>query len=63
MTGEDWLEAARATMEGAEYCFLITVSESGGANARLMQPFKPEEDLTVWFGQSAVAEGARDWAR
>jgi general stress protein 26 len=60
MTVKDWLEVARATIEGVEYCFLITESESGEANARLMQPFKPDEDLTIWFGASPRSRKVRE---
>ena len=37
-------------MRSAEYCFLITLSESGEPHARLVQPFEPEQDLTIWVG-------------
>ncbi len=46
------LEAAKASIKSAEYCFLITLSASGEAQARLVQPFEPEQDLTIWFGTS-----------
>ena len=52
LSPEDMLEVAGDIMEAAEFCFLITLDESGRANARLMQPFGPEEDLTVWLGAS-----------
>lgn len=52
MTPENLLAVAVATIKAAEYCFLITLSETGQANARLMQPFEPEPDLTIWFGAS-----------
>ena len=52
MTAEDWLEVVRITIQDKDYCFLITLGESGCANARLMQPFKTEEDFTIWFGTS-----------
>jgi general stress protein 26 len=51
-TPEHLLEVARQTMEAAEFCFLITLDESGQSSARLMQPFGPEKDMTVWFGAS-----------
>ncbi len=64
MTPEKLLEIARTTMQAAEFCFLISRSDSGYANARLMQPFDPEPDLTVWFGVSPrsrkVGEVERD---
>ena len=52
MTPEHLLEVAADIMEAAVFCFLITLHESGRANARLMQPFGPEEDMAVWLGAS-----------
>jgi len=52
MTVDSLLEITRATIKAAEFCFLVTLSESGQPNARLMQPFEPEADLTIWFGTS-----------
>ncbi len=60
MTAEGWLEVAEDTIRAAEYCFLITVSGSGRANARLMHPFKPGEDLTIWFGVSPRSRKVRE---
>ncbi len=60
MTAEFWLEIAKGTIEGAEYCFLSTLSESGWPNARLMHPFSPREDLTVWFGASPRSRKVRE---
>jgi len=54
------LSAARAVMEGAEFCFLITHSRQGEMHARLMQPFLPEEDLSVWFGASRDSRKVRE---
>lgn len=42
--------AARATMQAAKYCFLTTLDGSGDAQARLMDPFAPEPNMTVWMG-------------
>jgi len=50
ITLERVLEAVRASLESVEYCFLITLGESGEPHARLVQPFEPEEDLTLWVG-------------
>ena len=44
------LTAARATMKASENCFLITLDDSGQPQARVMQPFQPESDMTVWMG-------------
>jgi general stress protein 26 len=37
-------------MKEAGLCTLITLDEEGWPRARTMDPFFPEEDLTVWFG-------------
>lgn len=44
------VEAARAVMQSAEFCFLITVDGSTEPQARLMQPFAPDGEMKVWFG-------------
>ncbi len=50
---ERMLGTAREIMNAARFCALITLDESGRAEARTMDPFPPEEDLTVWFGTNA----------
>lgn len=45
------LSAARSTMRRKQYCLLITRSEHG-SDARVLQPFPPEDDFTVWLGTS-----------
>ncbi len=58
------LEAARDIMETARYCSLITVDSRGRAQARTVDPFKPEENMVVWIGtnsrSSKVAEIRRN---
>jgi len=44
------INAAKEIMTSARYCALITLDEEGRARARVMDPFAPEDDLTVWFG-------------
>ncbi len=46
------LEAVRTTMEAARYCFLVTLDEAGHPQARLMDPFPPDADMTVWMATS-----------
>lgn len=46
-------------MEASEYCFLVT-SGAAGADVRLMQPFTPDEHLTVRFGTSPRSRKARE---
>lgn len=57
------IEVTQATLKVAEFCFLITVSESGQAEARLMQPFEPEPDLTIWFGTDPKSRKVREIQR
>jgi general stress protein 26 len=49
---DELLDIARGVITAALYCVLITLDEAGQANARVMQPFPPEADLTLWFGTS-----------
>ena len=46
------LDVTREIMDKARFCFFITVTGTSQASARLMQPFPPEDDLTVWIGTS-----------
>jgi len=42
--------AAREIMTAAATCALITLDEEGRPRVRVMDPFLPESDFTVWFG-------------
>ena len=44
------IKAATEIMNTASYCALITLDEEGRPRVRVMDPFKPEGDLIVWFG-------------
>lgn len=44
------LTAAREIMSSAGTCALITVDKDQRPRVRVMDPFKPEPDFTVWFG-------------
>lgn len=50
---EDLILAAKELMESAGYCALITLDDEGRARVRVMDPFGPEDDLTVWFGTNS----------
>lgn len=49
-TPDELVRAAREVMEAAPYCFLVTADAGDQPQARLMQQFPPEADLTVWMG-------------
>ncbi len=44
------INAAREIMTASGTCALITLDEEGRPRVRAMDPFIPENDLTVWFG-------------
>jgi general stress protein 26 len=60
MTAERLIEATLAILKAAEYCFLITLAGSEPPQARLMMPFDPEEDLTIWMAASPVSRKVRE---
>jgi len=43
-------KAAIDIIEGAGTCALITLDASGLPSVRVMDPFLPESDFTIWFG-------------
>jgi general stress protein 26 len=63
MTEPETLAVAREIMDAAGFCFLVTRGSGGEANARLMQPFPPAEDLTVWMGASPGSRKVREIER
>ena len=48
-TRDELVAAARKVMTSQTYCALITLDVSGRPSVRTMNPFPPEDDLTVWF--------------
>jgi general stress protein 26 len=48
------LKAARELMEKARFCALVTVGESGYPQARTVDAFAPEGDMTVWIATNPV---------
>jgi len=53
-TRAEILAASRSVMESARFCGLITIGEDGQPQAREVDPFAPEDDMTVWLGTKAV---------
>jgi general stress protein 26 len=44
------LTTAKEIMVAAGNCALITLDQEGHPRVRIMDPFLPEDDFTVWFG-------------
>ncbi len=42
-------ETAREIMKAAYYCSLITLDGNNQPRVRIMEPFLPEEDMTIWL--------------
>lgn len=47
------IAAAREIMGLQKYCALITVDASGEPQVRTMNPFPPEDDMTVWVATNS----------
>lgn len=54
------LSAAREIMQAQTYCALITTDEAGHPQVRTMNPFVPEEDMTVWFATNTRSRKVRE---
>ncbi|HTP12675.1 MAG TPA: pyridoxamine 5'-phosphate oxidase family protein [Bacteroidota bacterium] len=63
MTAEQLLAAVRELITSTEYCFFITDTPDGHPHARLMQPYEPETDLTLYFGASPRSRKVRELSR
>ncbi len=50
----DLLGIARKVVEQARYCSLITIGSDGRAESRIVDPFVPEADWTVWIATKPV---------
>jgi general stress protein 26 len=48
------IAAAREIVAGQTYCALITQDDEGRPQVRTMNPFPPEEDMTVWIATSSL---------
>jgi PPOX class probable F420-dependent enzyme len=48
------LKAARELMVKARYCALVTIGEDGHPQARAIDAFAPEDDMTVWIATNPV---------
>jgi general stress protein 26 len=47
------ISAAKEIISSLKYCALITVDSTGRANVRTMNPFPPEEDMSVWMATNS----------
>jgi len=55
--------AAREIMAAQTYCALVTIDETGRPQVRTMNPFPPEDDMTVWFATNTRSRKVREMKR
>jgi general stress protein 26 len=55
--------AAREIIAAQTYCALVTIDEAGRPQVRTMNPFPPEEDMTVWFATNTRSRKVREMRR
>jgi general stress protein 26 len=48
------LAAAKSVMQTARYSTLITIGEDGQPQARIVDPFVPEADFTIWIATNPL---------
>ncbi|MCF6171788.1 MAG: pyridoxamine 5'-phosphate oxidase family protein [Bacteroidales bacterium] len=53
-------KAATEIIGHEKYCALITLNETGQPQARMMEPFPPEEDFVIWFGTNKNSRKVRE---
>ena len=54
------LKAAREVMLKARYCDLVTIGPAGQPHARPVDPFAPEDGLTVWIATNPASRKVRE---
>ena len=60
LTKDQLLDVARTLIRTTEYCFFITEGGDRHPNARIMQPYEPEKDFTIYFGASPRSRKVRE---
>jgi len=54
LSRSELIAAAREIIAAQQYCALITLDEEGRPQVRTMNPFPPEDDMTVWIATSTL---------
>jgi general stress protein 26 len=49
------LSSARKLMEKARYCALITIGDDGQPQARVVDPFAPDEEMIIWIATNPAS--------
>jgi len=54
------IAAAREIMGMQTYCALVTIDSSGQPHVRTMNPFPPEDDMSVWIATNSRSRKIRE---
>jgi general stress protein 26 len=57
------IAAAREIIAAQTYCALVTIDETGRPQVRTMNPFPPEEDMSVWMATNTRSRKVREIRR
>ena len=57
------IAAATDIMRLARYCTLVTIGADGRPQARIVDPFAPEADLTIWIATNPLTRKIQDIRR
>jgi len=57
------IAAATEIMQAARYCTLVTIGPDGQPQARIVDPFPPDTDLTIWLATNPLTRKVADIRR
>lgn len=57
------IAVAKDIMRDARYCTLVTIGPGGQPQARIVDPFLPEADLTIWIATNALTRKVQEVRR
>lgn len=57
------IKASRAIIANARYATFVTTAGVGAPNARIVDPFTPEADLTIWFATNPTSRKVQELAK
>jgi len=57
------IAAAKDIMQAARYCTLVTIGPDGHPQARIVDPFPPDSDLTIWIATNPLTRKVQDIGR
>ena len=57
---DELIAGARELIATQKFCALITLDETGAPSVRTMNPFPPEEDMTVWIATNDRSRKVRE---